>query len=252
MTLFTAFALVACGSDDTTDPGGNGGGGGDGGGDGADPAAIAVVSGGSQSAKTERPLPQPLVVRVTDADGTAVSGATVSWSVASGPGTISPASASTDAQGQASTTFTGGTSLGTSTIRASVSGVAEAAEFTIEISTLVIDMVNIAFVGPDGTDDVTIPLGATVEWENFDQEQHTVTSTAEPNGTEIRSGLMANGATFSFTPDVEGTWTYRCDVHPTLMQGATITVTEATSSSTDSGDSDDPPPGSGDPYDQGG
>lgn len=257
MTLFTAVALAACGSDDTTDPvgnGGGGGGGGNGGGDnGAEPAAIVVASGDNQSAKTERPLPQPLVVDVTDADGIAVSGATVSWSVASGPGTISPTTASTDAQGQASATFTGGTQVGTSTVRATVSGVDEAAEFTIETSTLVIDMVNIAFVGPDGTDDVTIPLGATVEWENFDQEQHTATSTNEPtDGAAFDSELLGNGDTFSFTPGVEGTWTYFCQVHPTLMLDATITVTAATGSSTGSGEPDDSPPDSGDPYDQGG
>lgn len=256
MTMFTAFALVACGSDDTTDPngnGGNGGNGGGGGGNGAEPAAIAVASGGNQSAKTEQELASPLVVSVTDADGGAVSGVAVSWSVTDGPGSVSPTSASTDAQGQASASFTGGTSLGTSTIRATVSGVSEAAEFTIETSTLVIDMANIAFVGPNGTDDVTIPLGATVEWQNLDQEQHTVTSTDTPtDGASFDSELLGNGETFTFTPGVEGTWTYFCQVHPTLMQGATITVTDATSSSTGSGEPDDSPPGSGDPYDQGG
>lgn len=229
-TFATALALMACGDSDSTDPGDGGGGGGDGG-SGADAAAIVVVSGDGQSAKTQQQLTQPFVVRVTDADGAAVSGVSVTWNVVDGPGTVSPASATTDTQGQASTRFTGGTTLGTSTIRASVSGVSESADFTVETSTLVVLMLNTAFVGPNGTDDITVPLGATIEWQNRDQVQHTVTSSDEPaGGSVIRSGLRTNGQIFSFTPDVEGTWTYFCEVHPNIMRNATITVTAASGS----------------------
>jgi hypothetical protein len=113
-------------------------------------------------------------------------------------------------------------------------------------------MQNLAFVGPGGTDDVSVPLGAMIEWRNLDGEQHTATSNDEPNGgDEILSGLLGNGASFSFTPNVEGTWTYFCQVHPTIMVGATITVTAATGSSEGTGN-DDPPPGPGDPNYPGG
>lgn len=256
-TFATALALMACGGSDSTDPG-NGGGNGDGngGGNGAEPAAIAVVSGDAQSAKTQEAVSQPFVVAVTDADGATVSGATVTWAVVDGPGSVSPTSSTTNAQGQASATFTGGTTLGTSSVRASVSGLTETADFSVETSTLVIRMQNTAFVGPNGTDDVTVPLGATIEWQNQDAVQHSARSTSPddvpPGGTEIQSGLLNNGGSFSFTPSVEGTWTYFCEVHPTIMVDATITVTAATSSAEGPG-SDDPPPAPGDPdYNPGG
>ena len=242
-TFATVLALAACGGDSTAP----GNGGGNGGGNGAEPAAIVVVSGSGQSAKTQEDAAQPFVAAVTDADGDAVSGATVTWSVVDGPGSVSPSSSTTNAQGRASATFTGGATLGTSTVRASVSGLSETAEFTVETSTLVVLMQNVAFVGPGGTDDVTVPLGATIEWQNRDNEQHTATSTDEPaGGADIISGLLGNGGSFSFAPGVEGTWTYRCDVHPTIMVGATITVTAATGSASAPGN-DDPPPEPGDP-----
>lgn len=249
-TVATALALMACGDSDSTDPGT---GGGNGGGNGAEPAALAVVSGDAQSAKTQEAVAQPFVVAVTDADGAAVSGATVTWAVVDGPGSVSPTSSTTNAQGQASATFTGGTTLGTSTVRASVSGLAETADFSVETSTLVIRMENTAFVGPNGTDDVTVPLGAEIEWQNRDAVQHTATSTdVPPGGSSFDTELLNNGGSDSFTPSVEGTWTYLCEVHPTIMVGATITVTAASGSAEGPG-SDDPPPGPGDPgYNPGG
>jgi plastocyanin len=87
-------------------------------------------------------------------------------------------------------------------------------------------MQNIAFVAPDGSDDVTITLGQGVEWVNLDQGiQHTATSDSEPDGgDEFDSDLLNNGETFVFIPNVRGTWTYFCEVHPSQMTGATIVV----------------------------
>ena len=255
MAFAATIALAACGGG-STDPGGdgNGGGGGGGGGDdgggGAEPAAVAVVSGGTQSAKTQTALPDPFVVEVTDAAGTAVAGVTVSWSVTAGPGSISPSSTTTDAQGRASATFTGGSDVGTSTIEASVTGVATPAEFSIETSTLVILMQNIAFVAPDGSNAVTVPLGTTIEWQNRDGVQHTATASDAPaGGTEFDTGFIGGGGSEEFTPGVTGTWTYFCEVHPSQMTGATITVTEAAGGSTTGGDGDS---GDGDSSDGGG
>jgi plastocyanin len=87
-------------------------------------------------------------------------------------------------------------------------------------------MQNIAFVAPDGTDDVTISLGQSVEWMNLDQGvQHTATSNEVPaGGDSFDSGLLSTDESFVFTPNVTGTWTYFCEVHPSQMQGATIVV----------------------------
>ena len=87
-------------------------------------------------------------------------------------------------------------------------------------------MENIAFVAPDGSDDVTIPLGASVEWKNLDSVSHTATSDDVPDGGDaFDSGLLGTNESFVFTPNVAGTWVYHCEVHPAQMAGATITVT---------------------------
>lgn len=212
-----SLSVASCSGDD--DPTGPPAGGGN------DPAAVAVAEGDAQTGKTLEELNDPLVVRVTDAQGASVSGAVVSWSITQGGGTLSAASSTSDAQGQASIQFTPGTTIETSRVEARVTGVATAASFTVETSILVIEMEGTAFVGPDGTDEVTIPLGATVEWVNRDAIQHTATSNSMPvGGPMINSGMMAQGERFSFTPNVTGVWTYFCEVHPLSMAGATITV----------------------------
>lgn len=111
-----------------------------------------------------------------------------------------------------------------------------------------IRMQNIAFVGPGGGDAVTVTVGTPVEWVNLDNVQHTATSTSTPTGgASFDSGLMGNGDRFRFTPQVAGTWTYFCEVHPGIMLGATITATEpGTGTSTD-----DPPSNPDDPGDSG-
>ncbi|MBK5097338.1 MAG: Ig-like domain-containing protein [Gemmatimonadetes bacterium] len=210
------LSLASCSGDDPAGPPA---------GLGNDPTAVTVASGNSQTGRTLETLDAPLVVRVADADGDPVSGATVNWSIAQGGGSLSAASSTSNAQGQASIQFTPGTAIETSGIEARVTGVATAASFTIETSILVIEIEGIAFVGPNGTDAVTIPLGATVEWVNRDAVRHTATSNSMPAGSPmINSGLMAQGARYSFTPNVVGTWTYFCEVHPAQMAGATVTV----------------------------
>jgi len=109
---------------------------------------------------------------------------------------------------------------------------------------MVVRMSGTAFVAPDGSDDVTVPVGTRVEWQNFDPVQHTATSSDEPpGGAVINTGLMSNGQTRPFTPMVEGTWTYFCEVHPGIMVGATLTATATGSTSTTGGGTGDPPTG---------
>ncbi|MDP3910522.1 MAG: S8 family serine peptidase [Gemmatimonadales bacterium] len=101
------------------------------GGDGAGPsqptpAAIALVSGNSQADTVGQVLNQPLVVRVTTSAGAGVPGVSVSWAMTAGGGTLSGSTIATDANGQASVTWTLGTTAGTNnnTATATVSGLA--------------------------------------------------------------------------------------------------------------------------------
>jgi flagellar hook protein FlgE len=65
---------------------------------------VAKVSGDAQTGTVGSTLPQPLVVRVTDAHNNPTPGVAVTFAVTSGGGSVTTASAATDAQGLASTT----------------------------------------------------------------------------------------------------------------------------------------------------
>jgi Big-like domain-containing protein len=102
-----------------------------------DPTAIAVVSGSSQSGVIGSALTQPLVVSVTDAGGSGVSGATVNFFVSVGTGTVSPTGAVTDAQGHASTQLTLGSTAGSVEVTAAVAGTTLSARFAATAATVV-------------------------------------------------------------------------------------------------------------------
>jgi Domain of unknown function (DUF4082)/Bacterial Ig-like domain (group 1) len=92
-------------------------------------ATITKVSGDNQTHTGGTALPNPLVVLVKDASGNPQSGVTVNFAVTAGGGSVSPTSAVTDANGQASTVLTlgatppGATSPVTNTVSATASGI---------------------------------------------------------------------------------------------------------------------------------
>lgn len=94
--------------------------------------SIAVASGNNQSAKFSTAVPEPLVVSVTDAYGNPVSGAAVTFEVSSGGGSVSGATQTTDANGQASPdSWTLGPEEGVNTLSASIdSGSVTSVTFT--------------------------------------------------------------------------------------------------------------------------
>lgn len=83
---------------------------------------LRVVSGEAQSGTAGTALAAPFTVRVSDQFDNPVSGATVTFAVASGGGTIAPVTATTNAQGLASTTLTLGRTAGPNTVTASTPG----------------------------------------------------------------------------------------------------------------------------------
>lgn len=93
-----------------------GGGGGGGGGGSSSPSALYAAGGSGQSAAAGTVLPVPLSVRVADASGNGVAGVPVSFAVTAGGGTVTPSSATTDAQGMASTTLRLGATAGANTV----------------------------------------------------------------------------------------------------------------------------------------
>jgi hypothetical protein len=86
-------------------------------------ATVTKVSGDLQSGPAGSTLPLPLVVRVRDNAGNPVPNATVQWRVAFGGGTVTPGTASTDANGHAQTSWTLGSLVGVQTVEVSVPAV---------------------------------------------------------------------------------------------------------------------------------
>ena len=88
---------------------------------------LGGTSGGGQSSAVNTTLASPFTVTVTDGYGNAMSGATVTFAIASAPGgasgqSLSAVSVTTNASGQASTTLTLGSAAGTYTVSATSAG----------------------------------------------------------------------------------------------------------------------------------
>jgi len=106
-----AVALAACG--------------GGGGGHEAPPtaASITIVSGNNQAAVAGSALPTALGVSVKDGSGRAFPGASVSWTVVAGGGSVAPATSTTDSGGLATTNWTLGGAPGANRVTATVAGI---------------------------------------------------------------------------------------------------------------------------------
>ncbi|MBX7118120.1 MAG: Ig-like domain-containing protein [Gemmatimonadaceae bacterium] len=83
------------------------------------PAAIAAAGGDAQAAVASAVLPDSLAARVEDAAGNGIAGVTVTWTVQSGGGSVSPLTGVTDAAGIARTQWTLGAVTGVQEVSAS-------------------------------------------------------------------------------------------------------------------------------------
>ena len=108
LVLGCALAVAACGGEGLILPP-----------DGA-PANIEVMSGSGQSGRVGSALPNPVVVRVTDTQGRPVADATVNFSFTDAGSSATPATATTNSDGLASSILTLGTREGELTGRAEV------------------------------------------------------------------------------------------------------------------------------------
>jgi len=96
------------------------------------PEGIAVISGNDQYATVGSAAANQLVVRVLDQSGNSFSGATVSWVVSAGGGTVSDSTSVSDANGYATMTYTAGAAPGVATVVATV-GQVWTTSFTIYV-----------------------------------------------------------------------------------------------------------------------
>lgn len=115
LSLSALTLVLACGDDGTSPP---------------QPASVSAVAAPVASAAVGATLTAPITAVVRDAGGTPLEGVSVSFSVTSGGGSVSPVTTTTNASGQAAASWTLGTTPGAQTAQASVSGVNAPATFS--------------------------------------------------------------------------------------------------------------------------
>lgn len=204
IVLILAVSVVAaCSSDTISEPTAN--------------VTIAVSSGDAQSAQSSQALVSPIVVRVAR-DGAALAGASVSWSVASGGGSVAPATSTTGTDGLASTTWTLGPSAGANTLQVSSAGAnGSPVTFTATATGPAPTQANVS-VGDNFFDPTaaTIAAGGQVTWTWNGAVTHNVTFPAGTNSSNQASG------TFTRTFATAGTFDYLCTIHGAAMSGQVV------------------------------
>jgi len=130
-------------------------------GDSSGPQAggIVIVTGHLQTGPAGGNPPLPLRVRVTGTAGAPFAGARVTWQVVAGTSALTPATSTTDAQGEATTTVTLG-APGPVQVRATVSG---PAPVTFDL-TSVTPCLYLAPFGPDVTASGTLAINDCSEF----------------------------------------------------------------------------------------
>lgn len=89
--------------------------------------------------------------------------------------------------------------------------------------TVEVELVDFAFVAPDGDSTVEVSRGQTIRFVNKGEADHTATSSAGPNPFD--SGNMEPGDAFHWTPAETGDWTLQCDYHVGKEMVGAISVT---------------------------
>lgn len=141
------------------------------------PSDLAIVSGNLQLARVGAAVPSPLVVVVTDAAGTRVPGANVSFVPSAGNGSVSAATVVTDTLGRAQTLWTLGNTIGAMSLRA-ISGID-----------------TVTFTATTGADRISISGGNA-------QSARIGTALANPISVLVRdiNDAVVPGAPVTFTP----------------------------------------------------
>jgi hypothetical protein len=177
---------------------------------------IAKVSGDNQSAVIGRPLPEPVIVRVTDPNDAPVPNATVTFAPAGG-GTVAPVTATTDASGLASGAWTLGTGLGPQTLGASLVG--PQGSPTVTFTATATGATNIVQLGGDGQEAAAgsaLPLPVRVRVTGAgEQPVMGVTVTFQP-GADAGSASPPT-ATTDANGEASTRWTMPTSIGPKVL-----------------------------------
>jgi adhesin/invasin len=188
------------------------------------PAAITVSSSSNgQSATVGTALANPVVVQVTDAAGNGIGNVVVTWTVLTGGGSVSSATSTTDASGNASVNWTLGPTAGENTLEASI---ATGASTTITATGVAAAASGLTSVSGNNQ---TILIGAT--------SAPLVVHVADANGNPVANATVtwtvsAGGAlsASSTTTDANGnTQVTVTTANPTILPSPIIMTVTASS-----------------------
>lgn len=122
------------------------------------PASVSIAAGDSQTVLVGDRASQPLVAVVRNSDGAPLPNVTVNWSVASGGGSLSAVTSTTDADGKAQVVYLSGAIVDTTTVAATANG--RRAVFTVLLAADTVAILS-AYGGNGGAALVGFPLTLT-------------------------------------------------------------------------------------------
>ena len=182
---------------------------------------LVKISGDNQQGAPDAVLANPFVVEVRDAANSGLQGIDVTFAVIAGGGSLSTQTATTDANGQVSTTLTLGSNAGTNTVEASVRGISVSVRFTATaqassnqapepVGTILAQKLTV------GDSDATVNVSS-----NFrDPDNDSLTYTATSDNTRVAT-VRVSGAVVTITPKSVGSATVTV-----MASDGTLTATQ--------------------------
>ena len=161
----------------------------------AGPTTLVLTSGNNQFGVVTTPVANPFVVTVTDAYGNPVDGISVTFAIASVPGgatgqSLSVTSATTAANGQASTILTVGNTVGTYTVTATSAGLS-GSPVTFTVTGVLQPPTRLAITSVNGGVNPTAGIGFNVVVQS--QDSNGIPRTVLANTTVTLSRTVGTG-----------------------------------------------------------
>lgn len=192
IALFSLLAIVSCGGSDLTLP------------NEGQPAALKVVRGDQQNGTVGQPLPDSLVIRVTDRFNNPVPGAEVTWTADNG-GSVDPGTSTTDGDGRTATTRILGTTPGAFTTHVTATGFSgEPLVFVSNaLSSRLVIVTQPGAIATSGT-----PLNPQPVLQLTDADGNPIAQAGVSVTVQISSGAGTLGGTTTATSDGAGLVTF--------------------------------------------
>jgi len=178
------------------------------------PAELSIAGGDGQQGAVNSTLPA-LQAKVADQFGNGVPGVTVTWTVTSGDGTVTPGTSDTDDNGVAESEVTLGATPGDVTVDAEVTGLTGSPQTFTETGIAIPTDITITVANNTFTPKVgNIAAGGTVTWAwAAGAVGHSIISDGPPSFT---SHANLESAPFTYGPltfNTPGTYKYHCSAH---------------------------------------